>query len=119
MAARARHSAIARQHRIEEQITTEIDLIRRESVTMWRQGCACAAEATISERVVELIERAQLAHSRTGFLEPGRAGTVEYEVRGGGSRGFQEIIRSRPGCASGPCGRDEQHERANHFGRPC
>jgi hypothetical protein len=48
VAARAGQRAIARQHRIEEQVAAEIDLVRREAVAVrWQRG-ARAAEAAFA-----------------------------------------------------------------------
>jgi hypothetical protein len=100
----ARQGAVPGEQRIREKVTTQVDLLRREAVAVRRQGRARAAHAAVFERVVELVDRTQLADPRRGLLETRRAARIERDVGLGAGT-----------CSARTGERQQQRDQAPHL----
>ena len=86
MAAGAGERTVGRQQGIEEQVSAEIDLLRREAVARGGQAGLRAADAGITQRLVILIQRAQFAAIAVRQFEARRAEVAQSDLRIGEDR---------------------------------
>ncbi len=86
------HGTIRGEHRVEKQITAQVDLLRGKPVPVRRQRCLRSTQSRALHRIVEVIHCAQGAVAALGLFEAGRAVITQHNIRrpNAGSTGEQE-----------------------------
>ena len=72
---------VAGKERVEEQVTAQIDLLRRKPVAGFGQSRLWASDTGVTQRIVVLIQRAQLAAIGVAQLKSGWAIVTQGDVR--------------------------------------